>query len=272
MSWKMLALDLDGTTLNSAEKISEPNLRAIRMASRSGVKIIVTTGRSYSSALRFIQQLDTGDPSITYNGALIRNGLSILRHLTIGDRTVQETLALLKELGQPPVVYTSGEKRYLDEPERQIDSFYEFSKGSEIENHQVEDLLALEWEEVIRISVFTDERTTQMLDRVLLEKMGNTVKTAQTYFPEWNFWIFEVLNPLCSKTSGLQFLCDLFAIDRSDVIAVGDNRNDTDMLNWAGLGIAMKNSLPDVVQYADHVTTRDNNEHGVAEVIDTFIL
>jgi Cof subfamily protein (haloacid dehalogenase superfamily) len=272
MKWKMLALDLDGTTLNDQEEISEANLTAIRRASRAGVKVIVTTGRSYSSALRFIKQLDTGNPSITYNGALIRNGQSILRHLTMADRSVRDTLTLLKELGQPPVVYTAGEKRYIDEPEKLINGFFEFSKGSDIENHRVDDLLAQDWDQVIRISVFTDERTTQMLDSMLVEKLGSSIKTAQTYFPEWDFWILEVLNPGCSKNHALQFLCDRYGIDPREVIAVGDNRNDIDMFSWAGLGVAMKNSLPDVAQCADRVTIRDNNNTGVAEVIEEFIL
>jgi Cof subfamily protein (haloacid dehalogenase superfamily) len=272
MKWKMLALDLDGTTLNSQEEISPTNLTAIGRASRAGVKIIVTTGRSYSSALRFIRQLDTGDPSITYNGALIRNGRSILRHLTMADGAVRDTLALLKELGQSPVVYTADEKRYLDDPEKLIRGFFEFSKGSEIENHRVDDLLVQEWNQVIRISVFTDETSARMLDDLLIEKLGGSIKTAQTYFPEWDFWILEVLNPGCSKTNALQFLCDRYGFYSSEVVAVGDNRNDIDMFSWAGLGVAMKNSRPDVAQHADRVTVRDNNNAGVAEVIEEFIL
>jgi Cof subfamily protein (haloacid dehalogenase superfamily) len=272
MNWKLLALDLDGTLLNSREEISEQNLKAICEASQAGVKVIIATGRSITSARRYIHALRTGDPSITYNGAIIHNGDSILRTLTIERDSIYSTLSAIKELGQPALVYSNDEKRYLDEPENLIDGFYEFSKLSGIENVFVPDLLSERWEDVIRISVFTDEETTVMLEYELGNRLGDRVKTVKTYFPEWNFWIFEVLNPLCSKPTALQFLCDHFEIDPKESLAVGDNHNDIEMLRWAGMGIAMRNSLPDVARQADFVTERNNDEHGVAEVINRYIL
>ena len=111
-----------------------------------------------------------------------------------------------------------------------------------------------------------------MLVCELEKQLGSSIATAQTYFPHWNFWIFEVLNPLCSKPVALQFLCDLYGFHADEVIAAGDNRNDIGMLQWAGLGVAMRNSLPDVAQHADYVSEQDNEEHGVAEIIERFIL
>jgi Cof subfamily protein (haloacid dehalogenase superfamily) len=272
MQWKALALDLDGTTLNSDEEISSDNLDAIFRASQSGLKVFVATGRSYMSASRYVETLNTGDPSITYNGALIRDPGSVLRSLTLENGIIQDILLTLKHLQQPPVVYTTLESRYIDEPDKLHRNFFDFSKGSGIQNIEVEDLLTQTWDDVIRISVFTDEPTTQMLDAELQRRFGSSVKTAQTYFPEWDFWIFEVLNARCSKPEALQFLCDRYGFQRGEVIAVGDNRNDVEMLHWAGLGVAMRNSLPDVAAAADYVTMATNNEHGVAEVIERFIL
>ena len=111
-----------------------------------------------------------------------------------------------------------------------------------------------------------------MLQRELEKRLGSSVATAQTFFPTWNFWIFEILNPLCSKPIALQFLCDRYGFHADDVIAVGDNRNDIGMLQWAGLGVAMCNSLSDVREHADYVSRHDNDAHGVAEIIDSFIL
>ena len=272
MKWKMLALDLDGTTLNSNEEISDRNLRAILDASRAGVHVIITTGRSYTSATPFIRQLNTGDPSITYNGALIKHGDSVLRTLSLDQDTIYRCLSILKELGQTPIVYSIDEKRYIDDPDGLVENFYQFSKGSGIQNITVDDLLEQQWQQVIRISVFSDEKTTEMLDETLQKRLGSSVATAQTLFPLWNFWIFEILNPLCSKPVALQFLCDRYGFHADEVIAVGDNRNDIGMLQWAGLGVAMRNSLPDVSEHADYVSEHDNDEHGVAEIIDRFIL
>jgi hypothetical protein len=272
MKWKLLALDLDGTTLNTDEDISEENLTAIHRASRAGVKVIITTGRSYASAHRYICAIDTGQPTVTFNGALIRNGERALRTLTLPDASIGATLQTLREMGQPPVVYTIDEKRYIDDAENLHANFFEFSRGSSMENIEVDDLGTQSWDDVIRISVFTDGDTTQRLDREFAQRYGGSLRTEQTYFPEWNFWIFEVLNAECSKLKALQFLCDRMGLNREEVVAVGDNRNDIEMLTWAGLGAAMRNSLPDVAGHADYVTRRSNDEHGVAEVIDRFIL
>jgi Cof subfamily protein (haloacid dehalogenase superfamily) len=272
MKWKMLALDLDGTTLNSNEEISKRNLDSIRDASRAGIHVVVATGRSYTSATPFLRQLNTGDPSITYNGALIRHRDTILRTLSLDHATIYRCLRILKELGQTPVVYSIDEKRHIDNPDGLIDNFYQFSKCSGIQNVTVNNLLEQQWQQVIRISVFSDRETTEMLDDVIQKRMGNSVARAQTFFPHWNFWIFEILNPLCSKPVALQFLCDRYGINADEVIAAGDNRNDIGMLRWAGLGIAMRNSLPDVSEHADYVTECDNDEHGVAEIIERFIL
>jgi Cof subfamily protein (haloacid dehalogenase superfamily) len=272
MQWKALALDLDGTTLNSKEEISSHNLDAIFRAAQAGVKVFVATGRSYTSASRYVEILNTGDPSITYNGALIRDSASVLRSLTMEDGIIQDILRTLKRLQQQPVVYTTLESRYVDEPEKLHRNFFDFSKGSGIRNIEVDDLLTQSWDDVIRISVFTDEYTTQLLDAELQRRFGSSVKTAQTYFSEWDFWIFEVLNAQCSKPEALQFLCNRYGFEHKEVIAVGDNRNDVEMIHWAGLGVAMRNSLPDVAAAADYVTRATNNEHGVAEVIERFIL
>lgn len=272
MKWKLLALDLDGTTLNSNEEISDRNLSAIQDASQAGVRIIITTGRSYASASPFITLLNTGDPSITYNGALIRNGNSVLRSLSLREETIYRTLTILKELRQTPIVYSIDEKRHIDNPDGLIENFFQFSKGSGIENVTVDNLLHQRWQQVIRISVFSDQATTEMLENELNKRLGSSIITAQTFFPHWNFWIFEVLNPLCSKPVALQFLCDRYGFHADEVVAVGDNRNDIRMLQWAGLGIAMRNSLPDVAQHADYVSEYDNDEHGVAEIIKRYIL
>jgi Cof subfamily protein (haloacid dehalogenase superfamily) len=277
MKWKMLALDLDGTTLNSNEEISDENHDAIMKASAEGIRVIVTTGRSYASATHYIQQLNTGDPSITYNGALIRENDAILRTLSLDHHIISRCLHTLKGLGQIPILYSideklHDEKRYIDNPGGLSEAFHQFSKGSGVQNVTVDDVLDHAGEQVIRISVFSDRETTEMLDRALTEQFGNSIATALTFFPNWDFWIFEVLNTLCTKPAALQFLCDLYGIRADEVIAVGDNGNDIGMLRWAGLGIAMRNSLPDVSVHADHVSMYDNDEHGIAELIERFIL
>jgi Cof subfamily protein (haloacid dehalogenase superfamily) len=269
--YKLLALDLDGTLLNCREVISDTNLRFIRKASQDGIRIIITTGRSYSSAYRYIQTVNVPDPSITYNGAVIYNGERVLRTMTLEQGLINGVLQELISMEQAPVVYTLDEKRYYKNLSAQTKTFFEFSKGAQRETVHVDNLLEQEWEQVIRISVITDEDNLKLLDQEFGKKFGRRVKTVQTFFPDWDFWIFEILDYKCSKADGLNFICSRYGIRRNEVIAIGDNRNDIEMITWAGLGVAMKNSLPDVIKWADYITEKSNNENGVAEVIERYI-
>jgi Cof subfamily protein (haloacid dehalogenase superfamily) len=269
--YKLLALDLDGTLLNSKETISDTNLRSVRKASQEGIRIIITTGRSYSSAYRYIQTVNIPDPSITYNGAVIYNGERVLRTMTLEQDLIQRVLEELISMEQAPVVYTLDEKRYYENLGAHTKTFFEFSKGVQRETIRIENLLEKRWEQVIRISVITDEDTLKLLDQEFVKKFGQSVKTVHTFFPEWEFWIFEVLDSTCSKADGLSFIGSRYGIGRNEIIAIGDNRNDIEMINWAGLGVAMKNSLPDVTKWADYITEKSNDENGVAEVIERYI-
>ncbi len=172
---------------------------------------------------------------------------------------------------QAPVVYTLDEKRYYENLGAKTKTFFEFSKGIQRETIHLDNLLEQEWKKVIRISVITDEDTLKLLDQEFSKKFGQSVKTVQTFFPDWDFWIFEILDHKCSKANGLNFICSRYGIEQNEVIAIGDNRNDIEMITWAGLGVAMKNSLPDVTKWADYITEKSNNENGVAEVIERYI-
>ena len=270
--YRILAVDLDGTLLNSEEDISDKNAEAIFKAKEAGTIVVITTGRSTSSAMKFIKKLSSCGPCITYNGAVIRNGEDTLRELLIEEDVVKELLTGLRGLGQNPILYTLDDMRFYNELGDQTENFFKFSKGFEDRIIRVDDLFSRRWRGIIRISIFTDEKQIERLEKEIRSKYGRIVRTTQTYFPGWGFWIYEILNPDATKSSGLAYICNLHGIRREEVIAVGDNRNDIDMLEWAGLGVAMKNALPDVIERADYVTSRSNDEDGVAEVIEKFIL
>ncbi len=270
--YKLLALDLDGTLLNSDEEISDRNLRSLHQASANGVKVVITTGRSTPSAVRFIECVDIPDPHITYNGAIIRNTHRVFRSITLDEESVREIVLLLKKAGYTPVLYSADDMRYLEHIEKHRDGFYSLSKGIENRIVEVSDFMEQRRGEIIRISVFCDEGDIARLNSTL-EGLGNrSIRTTETFFPDLNFWIYEILDNRCSKSNALEYLCTEFGIERKNVIAVGDNRNDLDMIEWAGLGIAMRNSLPDVMTRADYITVKDNDEDGVSEVINRFIL
>jgi len=271
MNYKLIALDLDGTLLDSNEKISEKNIECIKEASKKGVKIIITTGRSYLSAERFIEQIGVPDPVITYNGAIIGNTQNTMKTLTLNDSLISDVINLLKDLDYAPIIYLTDHKKYYQSFGRYSKDFWEFSRGFEKGLIRVEDITGEKWKGVLRISVVADRPDILLLHSEIKHHLGTRVRTVDTFFADWNFWIFEVLHPESSKSKALEYLCNSFHIRREEVIAVGDNNNDLDMISWAGLGVAMRNGLENVIREADYVTEASNNESGVAEVIQRFI-
>jgi Cof subfamily protein (haloacid dehalogenase superfamily) len=272
MQYKLLALDLDGTFLNDAESISHSNLSSVQKASKEGVKIIITTGRSYNSAKRFIRMVNVPDPTITFNGAVIINSGEVLRKITLHNELIQDLIKLLKDMDYCPIVYTADGQKYYETFGKYTEDFLSFSKGFEKELKKLSHLLDRKWDNVIRLSVIAGKYDVPLLHAELKKRFGQTIRTIDTFFSGWNFWIFEILDKLCSKSNGLQFLCEKYGFSRKEVIAVGDNNNDLDMINWAGLGVAMRNGMDSVLREADYVTEYTNNEDGVTEVIQKFIL
>ncbi len=270
--YKLLALDLDGTLLNSDEEISDENLSSLHQASANGVKVIITTGRSTPSALQFIEWVNIPDPCITYNGAIIRNAHRVFRSITLDEESVRNIVLLLKKAGYTPVLYSADDMRYLEHIEKHRDGFYSLSRGIEDRVVQVSDFMEKKWREIIRISIFCDKEDISRLNSTLEGLTTQGIRTIETFFPDLNFWIYEILDNRCSKSKALEYLCTEFGIEREEVVAVGDNRNDLDMIEWAGIGVAMRNSLPDVRTCADYITARTNDGNGVSEVVQRFIL
>ena len=105
MNYKLLALDLDGTLLNDNGEISPENLSSIEKAGAAGTKVIITTGRSYPSAKKYIYQVNSPDPAITYTGAVIQNHEKIIRRTTINNELTGSLLKTLKDAGYFPIIY-----------------------------------------------------------------------------------------------------------------------------------------------------------------------
>jgi Cof subfamily protein (haloacid dehalogenase superfamily) len=272
MNYRLLAVDLDGTLLSDQETISDKNLNSLKKADKKGVQVVITTGRSYNSAHRYIHALGMAHPTITYNGAVITKETEVMKRVALNNRIIGDLIKLLKDMSYPPIIYLPDNKKYYETFGRYSEDFLSFSKGFENDLVKVDNLAARTWEDVIRISVVTGKHDVTLLHAELKHRFGRDIRTVDTYFPAWNFWLFEILHTQCSKSKGLEYLCEEYGISQQEVIAVGDNNNDIDMINWAGLGCAMKNGLDAVIMEADYVTEKTNNEDGVAEVIERFIL
>lgn len=266
---KLLALDLDGTLFNSKKEISLENRRALKEAHDKGIKVVITTGRPLAAIGNLLADLDLVSSeyySITFNGGLVqRNTGQILAKHALTFEDVEKIHAVLEPLGLPVDVLSEG--IVYSVPSRGQKSLYHLANPL-LTFVEIPSLTQLPRDIVYNKIVtvcpedYLDQRIAQLPDS--LRQDYEVFKSREI--------ILELMPKGVHKAVGLQLLCDRLGVEANQVMAVGDEENDLTMLKWAGLGVAMANGVALVKETADVVTRRTNEESGVAEAVDRYIL
>lgn len=264
---KLIALDLDNTLFDDQKQVSPANRQAIQKATQAGIDVVITTGRPLKAIGNLLEDLGLNHPmnySVTFNGGLIqRNDGHMLAQQSLSRQEVKYLVDSLLSLGLPvdilsdEVVYSlSASERASRYPEANpLLTFKPLSSFDELPTDSL-------YNKVVTVTDpdFLDAKIKALPDAIF--KDFEAFKSREI--------IFEIMPKGVHKASGLARLCELLGLDRSQVMAVGDEENDLTMLEWAGLGVAMKNASPIVKAVADVVTTKDNNHSGVAEAIEYY--
>jgi HAD superfamily hydrolase (TIGR01484 family) len=245
-AYKLLALDMDGTVLNSAHEITDATCQAIRHAAACGTTVMFATGREVQSIGRYIRQLGLSSPLVTVNGSEVWSapGQIMVRH-ALSDEWAAELYALASRSGCRYWAYT-------------VDHVFTASNWPGRMNRPAGD----PW---LKFGLHSDDPA------VLADIRGTLADTCRYELTNSSPHNIEV-NPLgINKASGLREVCRLLGIRMEEVAACGDSLNDLEMLRAAGLGIAMGNAQEAVKQAADAVTGT-NEEDGVAQAIRSYLL
>ena len=262
---KLIALDLDGTLLNSALRLSEGNGEAVRRALDRGVKIVLATSRWFGLAKRTADHLGIDTPLVCSNGALVRrpsDGREIL-HLRLDQEVAREVTTLGDERGWE--MFTTIEDATFMRmrpgviPER-------LPGGLRISERQAEEVARGQPTAVL---VFGQEAVDEISQR-LLPAYDGRAKFSLNRPPNLPHYVV-LTHPDADKGSALETVCRQMDVPLSEVMAMGDSESDLAMLRLAGLGIAMDNSPDEVKRAALHIAP-SNDADGVAWAIDRFAL
>ena len=274
---RLIALDIDGTLLDSRWQVSEPNRAAIAEAARRGIEVALVTGRRYDFAMPVARQLDAPLTMIVNNGALIRStsdGHTHLRHL-LPRRTAERVLRLTHTWreGAAVIFDRPAENQLMLErldPDDSLRYAY-YSRNlkfiglaNSLESCLTED----------PIQVMLSGKVAPMHDA---EQALRSASFAQEYalavtcYESKDFAMIDVLNPICSKGHSLAEWAELRGVARKEVMAIGDNHNDLEMLTFAGIPVVMGNGVPELKKFGWH-ETGTNDENGVARAIEHFAL
>ncbi|MBK9153005.1 MAG: HAD family phosphatase [Chloracidobacterium sp.] len=283
---KLLALDLDGTLLNSRGKIADENREAIIAAENAGVLVTIATGRRFRDARPVGLELELNAPMITHNGALIKYAGSLesvaadILHLETTREIVQagkryggDALVSADPHGKGSMLYDRVSKDNI--PLQRYLAWSERLHGPEAGDAviHVSDLhAALSDHEVIHISFSGACEPMAELLEFLRRDLGDSVTILPTVYPHLDFTLIDILPPNASKGVGVQRLASIDQIGPENVMVIGDNFNDIEMLEYAGTPVIMGNADPGLLERAEFYTTLSNDESGVAAAIERFIL
>jgi len=266
MAIKLVALDLDDTLLDPGLKISAACAQAIREARAQGARITISTGRMFRSALPYAQQLRIDVPLITYQGAWVKNSLSgeILYNKPVPDMLAREIIQYFKAAGVH--CHSYYDDQLVMESLSEEGRFYSQLAGVDIvlSNDLLGDLKHYDAMKIM--AIIFDERLVLEMEQELRSKYGEKlhITRSKPYF-------LEVMHPLANKAKALEVVAGHYGIQRHEVMAVGDSYNDLEMIEWAGLGVAMGNACEAVKDAADFVSF-SNEEEGVCEALRRFVL
>jgi len=276
MAVRLIALDIDGTLLDSRWKLPEANRIAIAEATCRGIEVALVTGRRYDFAMPIAREVDSPLTMIVSNGALVRalDGETHVRHL-LPQATARRILHLTKPWreGAGGVFDRQRENQVMlefletDDPIRQ--AYYSRNKeflgcARPLESCLTEDPLQVMLSG--KVQPMSEAQATLRASSLVAE-----FGLAVTVYESRDFAMIDVIHPACSKGAALAEWAALRGFAREEVMAVGDNHNDLEMLSFAGIPVVMGNGVPELKAFGWH-ETGTNDENGVAVAIEQFAL
>jgi 5-amino-6-(5-phospho-D-ribitylamino)uracil phosphatase len=286
MAIRLLALDLDGTLLNSRGQISEANRLAIKQARENGVCVAAVTGRRFRDSRPIALELGLDAPVIAHNGALTKHALTLetVAVLPLPLMAARRAMEVGRSVGADPLVsddheglgllvydHITGNNAPLLKYIRWATEVHGESDSVEAVR-QVESLVDYLDHEPIHIAFSGSCSKMSELEQLLRSALGTGVKIFCTTYPEQDFTLLDIVNPSASKGAGVAAAATEMQLVPEEVMAIGDNYNDLEMLLFAGTGVVMANAPLDLRQIEGLHVTASNKEDGVALAIAQFIL
>lgn len=266
---KLIAIDMDGTLLNSNHQITEEVKQTIKAARQQGIKIVLCTGRPLLGVRPSLKELDLlhdDDYVITFNGALIQKSKSeeVINHETLTYDDYVDLVALSEKLG---LHIHMEDEHNIYTPNKNIGKYT-------VHESSLTDM-------PIRYRTIDELDRDMVISKVMMIDEPDLIQTQKEKIPESFYQRFEIvlstpyfmefLNPNASKGNALKRLADELHLTRDEVMAIGDNMNDLSMIQYAGTGVAMGNAVTPLKDSAQQIT-KTNDEHGVAYAIQTWAM
>ena len=284
--YKLIAIDLDGTLLNSYGQVSEKNRLALKQAQENGAQIVLSSGRSTNSVKNIANDIGNNKYIICGNGSLIydlqkeeiiydkfidkKKALQIINiceQNSIYYNVYTENMVIAKTLSNNVMFYHQENANKPDSKKTKInlvENIYEYVQN--LENENILKFTISDKSSIIFNSIIRKLREIKNIDVLDVAHMSRKIIKAGTEEVSLEYYYTEITSKDVDKWNAIEWLAKELDIKKEEIMAIGDNVNDKLMIENAGLGVAMGNSAPYIKEIANKVVS-NNNEDGVAEAI-----
>lgn len=287
--YKLIAIDLDGTLLNSYGEITDKNKESIKYALNKGVEVVLASGRDPQTMKKISHELEIENFLIAGNGASVYD-IKLEKNIYENFLEIDKALKIIKICKENSIffsVYTTNgiitegleynikvfnnennfrpnKKRTNIELVKDIYTYVQEKKPNILK------IIICDENKIIFNNIIEKMKVVKNVEILEVEHMSKKVLRIGTQEYPIEYFYTEVTNKNANKWEAIEFLMRKLGIEENEVICIGDNMNDLKMIRNAGLGIAMKNSAIEKQNVADYVT-EDNNSDGVGNAIYRYI-
>ncbi len=271
MAIKLVAIDIDGTLINDQRQITPKTVAALKKATAAGVKVVLCTGRPMTGVTAYLKELGIADQDdeyvVSFNGGLAQStsGNVIVNHsISFDDYADWENFCLKQG------VHSQIETRdYIYTTNQDLSKYTIYESGlvdMPVRYRSMDEMARERDQYIVAKAMMVDEK--DKIDTALAH-LPQGLRDRFSIVRSEDFYL-EFMHPSASKGQTLKTLSEQLGIKQDEVMALGNAQNDNSMIEFAGIGVAMGNSIPETLKIAD-VTVADNNHDGVAEAVDKYV-
>ena len=288
--YKLIAIDLDGTMLNSYGMVTENTKQVIKNTINKGTEVIIASGRPIDSIKTIAKEIGSENYFIAGNGALIYDIKKdeIIYEKFMNKQKVLEIIKICEENSIAYNIYTEKTiiakglkynvlyyyKENLKKEENKktnitiVEDVYEYIKN--LENEKFLKITVCDETKSVFNSIIRKLRTVEDIDVLDVLHMSRKMIKQGTEDVPIEYYYTEISLKDVDKWNAIEYLANKMNISKDEIIAIGDNINDKEMIENAKVGIAMGQSTPVITEIADFVTTNNNNEDGAAKALEKY--
>jgi 5-amino-6-(5-phospho-D-ribitylamino)uracil phosphatase len=274
--YRLLAIDIDGTLLNSSDDLTPATRTALRRAIAAGIHVVLATGRRYSQTLHLVEPLGLSVPLVTTGGSLVKDPSDhrTLYRTEFERPLLADLLATLDQVGCDALLnadtFAAGFDFFYPRERRENRYLAEYLELNPGRGRAWPDLIASPPLGIFAGFVMGSRDEMLSIQRLLNRSLPGRVTTHVLRSPRYHGFMCELAPADVTKWSAVRWLAAQWGIEDGEICAVGDDVNDIPMIHSAGLGIAMGNALPEVKAAADRIAPTHDHD-GLVEVVQWLL-